>query len=186
MPFYFLVAFGHGQGASPTMPPAKASEALRFLIDDACDASFGSFPDDVKTSVAPGGVMLAFPDAEPMRPLYLCTAVQSQLQHAVRTRDTVIPVCAVLTGGELREVNVLGYSSNFEGPPAIAAARILAKLPTGLFAVEQTVWDFRLLGRHLGEPETLAGKHRGEEFSIRVHRQITFPDLRNRLESTTI
>src|SRR5262245_17542252 len=131
MPFYFLVAFGHGQGA-PLTP--KTSEALRFLIDDASGVTFGRFPNDVKTSVAPGGVMLAFPDADPRRAVHLCAAVQSQLEHAVRTQDTVIPVCAVLTGGELREVNVLGYSSNFEGFPAIAAARILAKLPTGLFA----------------------------------------------------
>ena len=185
MPFYFLVAFGHGQGPSLTMEsPARTSEALRFLIDDACDASFGRFPNDVMTSVAPGGVMLAFPDAEPVRALHLCSAVQGQLQHAVNTHDTIVPVCAVLTGGELREVNVLGYSSNFEGPPAIAAARILAKLPTGLFAVEQAVWDFRYLGRQLGAPETLEGKHRGEAFSVRVHQQITFPDLR--LESTSI
>ena len=113
MMHYFIVAFGHGKDALLTASPQQAASALRSLIDVACSATFGRFPDDVLTSVAPGGVMLAFPDGNPARVEQLCEAVVGQLTHAQATQAAVLPVCAVITHGLMRSVDVLGYHTNF-------------------------------------------------------------------------
>jgi hypothetical protein len=75
----------------------------------------------------------------------------------------------------MRPVDVLGYATNFEGQPAIAAARILARLSAGQMAIAQSVGRFTSLDRHLGPVTTLPGKHDGESFQVRFHQQIRFP-----------
>lgn len=75
----------------------------------------------------------------------------------------------------MKTVNVLGYNSNFEGRPAIAAARILARLDPGKFAVDESVWKLGAVLRGCGDPEEIPGKHEGEKFRIRPHDRITFP-----------
>ena len=175
MMHYFIVAFGHGKDALLTAPLQQATAALRSLLDAACSATFGRFPDDVLTSVAPGGVMLAFPDGNPAREEQLCEAVVSQLAHAQATQATVLPICAVITHGPMRSVDVLGYHTNFEGRPAIAAARILAELSSGWLAVGKSAWQFTALAQHLGEDQRLPGKHEGEAFSVRLHQRVRFP-----------
>ena len=171
---YFVVVFGHGKNAVLTEPPQQTAETLRNLIDIACNATFERFPDRVVTSVAPGGVMLAFPDDNPARAEQLCEAVMVQLTHAEETQSTVPPVCAVITHGPMRSVDVFKDQTNFEGPPAIAAARILAELSSGCLAVEESVWKFKTLFQHLGEKQRLTGKHEGEAFSVRIHKHIRF------------
>lgn len=175
MAHYFVVAFGSGVGAPLTIPPEEAAEELRFLIDKALAAHDWSAAQDLIVSVAPNGVMLAVPDQTPERAIRLAEAVQAQLQHAERRGGPVIPVAAVIMLGPMRSVSVLGYSSNFEGRPAIAAARILARLESGLLAVDESASPFPTLARDLAEPEERTGKHPGETFSTRVHRKIRFP-----------
>jgi hypothetical protein len=129
--------------------------------------------------VAPGGVMFAFHDDDPDRALQLCEAVASQLAGYVHTHTTLIPVCAVLTHGPMRQVQetVLGHATNFAGRSAIAAARILAQLDAGQMAVEvdRPEGEFSLLTRHLQGPVVpLPGKHPGEAFQVRFHKQTSF------------
>ena len=175
MAHYFVVTFGHGVGAPLTIPPEEAAEELRFLIDKALAAHDWSAAQDLIVSVAPNGVMLAVPDQTPERAIRLAEAVQAQLQHAERRGGSVIPIAAVITFGPMRSVDVLGNSSNFEGRPAIAAARILARLKPGLLAVDASAWVFPTLARDLAEPEERDGKHPGEKFLTRIHRTISFP-----------
>ncbi len=171
----FLVGFGHGKDAALTAPLQETAANLRSLLDTACAATFGGFPADVQASVAPGGVMLAFPDTNPDRVVQLCEAVVSQLDHDRMTGTTILPVCAVITHGLLRPVDVLGYHTNFEGRPAIAAARILAALPPGYLAVGDSAWQFPYLAQYLGEEQRLPGKHAVEAFSVRLHQRVRFP-----------
>src|SRR5262245_55522776 len=86
MMHYFTVAFGHGKDALLTAPPQQAASALRSLLDAACSATFGRFPVDVLTAVAPGGVMLAFPDGNPARVEQLCESMVDQLTYAHATQ----------------------------------------------------------------------------------------------------
>lgn len=72
----------------------------------------------------------------------------------------------------MKNVNVLGYNSNFEGMPAIAAARILAKVAAGILAIDESAWGF--LESACLPPVTLPGKHAGEDFRVRQHRSISF------------
>lgn len=174
-PHYFLVAFGPSEGLASSLQSDELTDELRALINEACHAAFGVFPKNVMTSVGPAGVMVALPDASPERVIRLVDAVKARVAHAARTRVQTIPVCAVITFGPMKSVDVLGYSSNFEGRPAIAAARILSKLRSGLLAVEESAWVFEPLARHLGEALRIEGKHQGEGFSIRLHRENIFP-----------
>ncbi len=75
----------------------------------------------------------------------------------------------------MKTVDVLGFSSNFEGLPAITVARILAKLEAGVFAIHESVWAFPLLESACLSPLTIDGKHPGEAFRVRYHRDISFP-----------
>lgn len=174
-PHYFLVAFGSSGDASLPLHSEEVTDELRWLINEACHAAFGAFPVNVVMSVGPSGVMVALPDATPERVMRLVDAVKARLDHAVKTHIQIIPVCAVITFGPMKWVDVLGYSSNFEGRPAIAAARILSKLRSGLLAVEESAWVFEPLARHLGKALRIEGKHQGEGFSIRLHRENIFP-----------
>ena len=82
--------------------------------------------------------MYALPDGNPDRVVELCQAVAGQLEHQASTQHVMPAVCAVITHGLLRSLDVLGLSTNFEGWPAIAAARVLAKLSPGVLAVEES------------------------------------------------
>lgn len=175
MDHHVLVAFGHGVGAPLPVGPREAAEKLRLLIDKALSALGTTRPADFSVSVGPNGVMLAFPGGSADRALQLVEAVQAQAQSAQTKGRALIPVCCVITFGPMRPVDVLGYSSNFEGRPAIAAARVLARLPSGQLAVEESAWELGRLAQDLGDPETLHGKHPGEAFRIRIHRRISFP-----------
>ena len=104
---YFVVAFGLASIGGSTSAPDDAEE-LRLVITKACDV-LRLFPGNIATSVAPNGVMFAFPDSTPDRAEGLVEAVQSQLEVYTRTRQKVIPVSSVITFGPMRSVNVLGY-----------------------------------------------------------------------------
>lgn len=171
----FVVAFGHGTASERLVSPQAVAEALRHLVDTACKAKGQRFARHVYTSVAPGGVMLAFRDDAPDRVIELCQAVAAQLEHQAKTHLALPPVCAAITHGPLRQVDVLGFSSNFEGWPAIAAARVVAKLAPGELALEQSVWEFASLVRHCADAKPVQGKPHDKPFDVRIHQDIRFP-----------
>jgi hypothetical protein len=171
----FVVAFGHGQVSAQLVSPQEASERLRNLVDTACKAKGSRFTRNTRVSVAPGGVMFALRDDELSRTLELCQAVAAQLEHQARTHTTLLPVCAAITYGHLRQVDVLGFSSNFEGWPAIAAARVVAKLAPGECAIEQSVWQFSSVLRDCSAAQPVEGKAHDKPFQIRIHQRIKFP-----------
>jgi hypothetical protein len=178
MPHYVLVAFGQGVGASSAIPPVEVAEELRLVIEKALNVFETHFSSDLKISVAPNGVMLGFPDPTPDRAVQLVEAVQGQLEQAAKKGRPVIPVSSVITSGPMRSVDVLGHSSNFEGRPAIAAARILARLEPGLLAVGESAWGFEKLDQALGEPLTLQGNIRARRSRSRFTRGSGFPSRR--------
>lgn len=171
----FVVAFGHGKASGDIASPQEAAEDLRRLVDMACQGAVLHFDDQICTSVAPGGVMFALRDDEPTRALALCQAVAALLEQQARTHLTLPPVCAAITFGPLRQVDVLGFSSNFEGRAAIAAARVVAKLAPGACAIEQSLWDFTSLVRACSAPQDVEGKAHDKTFQVRIHRDIRFP-----------
>lgn len=171
----FVVAFGHGTDSEHSESPRDMAEALRNLVETACKAKGRRFSTQSSVSVAPGGVMFALADDEPDRAVELCQAVMAQLEHQATTHQALPPVCAAITHGSLRQVDVLGFSSNFEGWPAIAAARVVAKLEPGELAIEQSVWEFASVLRDCGDPKPIPGKAHDTPFQVRIHRRIQFP-----------
>ena len=107
------------------------------------------------------------------RVMRLAEAIQADLASSAQKNGPRWPVAAVITQGPVRRVDVPGQSWNFEGPAVIAAARILTKLKSGQLAVEQAARSSETM-RWLRDPETLAGKHAGESFVVRVHSRIKF------------
>src|SRR5215813_442819 len=102
-----------------------------------------------------------------------------QTSSHMRTHTRLLPVCAVLTHGLMRQVQapILSHAANFEGRPAIAAARILARLEAGQMAVEvgRPEGEFDQLTRHLQGPvRRLPGEHPDEEFQVRFYKQTPF------------
>jgi chaperonin GroES len=176
MPLFALLAFGHGENAELDLAPPAASERLRLILDKALNAADDFTNAGLTVSVAPSGVMLAFPDSRTDRAVMVVEAVKAQLEAAISRKQPTVPIAGVLTYGLMRQVEVFGHTSNFEGRPAIAAARILARLPTGVFAVEESAWGFDTLARDLREQvRVIKGKHAGEQFRIRLHRALAFP-----------
>lgn len=174
----FVVAFGHG--SAPITVSQESAADLRDLVHNACEAKTPRFKPRVRASVAPGGVMLALYDAEPKRTIELCEAVAAQLEHQARNHTTPLPVCAAITHGYLRQVDVLGFSSNFEGWPAIAAARVVAKLAPGECAIEQSVWGFTDLAAQYSTVRNVEGKAHDAPFQVRIHQWLRFPTPRLR------
>jgi len=174
--FAFVVAFAHkGESEIGGSPQAMAAH-LRNLLDTALKATPRTFSNNISVSVAPGGVMFALRDSNPDRAVALCQAVAGQLEHQAGTQHGMPAVCAVITHGLLRSLDVLGLSTNFEGWPAIAAARVLAKLSPGELAVEESAWNFTALREQCGDARTLPGKsHDAEAFHVCIHKRIHFP-----------
>lgn len=181
----FVVAFGHGTDSEHSESPRDMAEALRNLVETACKAKGRRFSTKSSVSVAPGGVMFALADDEPDRAVELCQAVMAQLEHQATTHQALPPVCAAITHGSLRQVDVLGFSSNFEGWPAIAAARVVAKLEPGELAIEQSVWEFASVLRDCGDPKPIPGKAHDTPFQVRIHRRIQFPTTLRSMEPQT-
>lgn len=172
----FVVAFAQKSTSETSQSALESATHLRNLLDTALNGKPKSFTRKLSVSVAPGGVMFALPDTNPDRAVELCQAVARQLEHQARTHHVIPAVCAVITYGWLRPLSVLGLSANFEGWPAIAAARVLAKLSPGECAVEQSVWAFTTLQGQCGDAKVLPGKsHDAEAFHVRMHRHIQFP-----------
>jgi hypothetical protein len=173
----FVLAFAHKGGGGAGSTQHEMAQNLRNLLDTALKGKPRLFSRQLSVSVAPGGVMFALLDDEPKRALELCEAVASQLQVQVQNRHVAPAMCAVITHGLLRDLDVLGCSANFEGWPAIAAARVLAKLSPGELAVEASAAEaFSALCDQCGEVMELPGKaHDVEPFQVRLHRRIRFP-----------
>ncbi|MGE3536066.1 MAG: hypothetical protein AB7N91_01370 [Candidatus Tectimicrobiota bacterium] len=172
---YFVVVFGHGTASKHLEAPQEAAEYLRRLVGTAWQAKAARFQDRVRVSIAPGGVMVAFQDSQPDRAVELCEAVVAQLQHQSTTHLALPPVCAAITHGYMRQIDDPDFGSNFEGSPAIAAARVMAKLAPGECAVERSVWEFSTLLNRCHTAKTVDGKAHDKPFHICIHQHIQFP-----------
>jgi hypothetical protein len=152
-----------------------ATDALQMLIDKA----FAAAGRDLKSELASIG---------PTGAILLAQKNQANAHAALRLTEAIVaqskepgyagakwPVAGVITQGHVREVNVFGKSWNFEGRPAISAARILAKLESGLLAVEADVvcptQDDRALGK---KTSIINGKRKGEKYRVRIHPDLGF------------
>lgn len=152
-----------------------ATNALQMLIDKAFAAAGRDLKSDL-VSIGPTGAIL------------LAQENQANARHALRLAETIAaqskepgyagakwPVAGAITQGHVRKVNVFGKSWNFEGRPAIAASRILAKLDSGLLAVEADVvcptQDDKALGKNAN---VINGKRRDEKYRVRIHPQLKF------------
>lgn len=174
---YWVLALQIGPlspGADDTT--VKAGLQLRNIVKKALDIKT-DLSEDLLVTIGPKlSIMLAFGNEfSAERVLGLAEAVQSVLESSERSGHRW-PVAGVMTRGEMRRVNVLGCGWNFEGRPAIAAARILAKLEAGSFAVEERAWTPGLRD-DLEGPMTIPGKHEEEEYTVWLHSRIRFPSV---------
>ncbi len=155
----------------------KSGYELRELINNALDAGAPTLRDGILASIGPKlSVMLAYQqEPDPDRVLRIAQALQLVLGGSFRDKRPTWPLRGVITRGFIRTVPVLfGQNWNFEGRPAIAAARILAKLEPGKLAFEAQAAT-STVERHLGKPQKIHGKHNGEEYLFRIHTEIHFP-----------
>lgn len=167
MSHFIVLAIGTRSIDSDLSSRARDIDYLREAIDLASTSAFSTFPKDVLCSVGPSIVMLAFPDTRPDRPLQLLGALSRQI--VAPTRSISANLAAVLTAGPMKRVDVLSFSTNFEGQPAIAAARILGKVREGQVLIDSSLWGFGDLVAECGPEEVLAGKHETESFRVRRH-----------------
>jgi hypothetical protein len=165
---YFVLAIGHKERSDDDQVAAQRGHSLVDLVDSAIRQAFGPKPRDILASVSPGGLMLAIPDDTVDRAAKL---VDSLARMAVHENLTI---CCAVANGALLELAETWLARNFEGPAAIVAARILAKLEPGALGIHAKAAEYWPRADQW-ERAWIAGKHDGERFEIRTNLEV-FPD----------
>ena len=165
---HFLIALTTKGATETDIASAKALEGLIELADISIKAADPESKALANVSVAPGGLMIAFREGSPDMSR-IVVEMLGKFARRFRTPD----LCVAVTAGLLDPVREEWISTNFEGIPAIAAARILSKLDPGDFALFLPGHSMEAIGDiwpmlSQGEARTLPGKHKGEEFKVMV------------------
>ena len=153
----------------------KAGIILRSIIDEVRTKKPELFK-GITVSVGPKmSVMLAYIRESSLTRIFdLAESIQAEAETRLDQERYHWGIAGVVTRGAMTKLDIFGTSWNFEGRPAIAAARILAKLKPGVLAVEEEAWSSTILPV-LGDLQVVPGKRDGEEFSVRIHSGIKFP-----------
>ena len=171
---HYVVALSSKTDVQDDVRAAHSAGRLIELADVALTASHLEEGIELTTSVAPGGVMVAFRDAS-----------VNSAKRFVEALITVVlgfgdvSLAVAVTAGVLEPVRVRWLSNNFEGLPAVASARLLARLEAGqlaFFIPGQPLGSLRSVWGTLGRvvPTTIAGKHPGEDFDAFIISEV-FP-----------
>lgn len=181
--FNFVVGFGiwREKGVRDHERALKHHQQLKAGFALVASQVSEALPADVAISVAPMGVMCAFraPTVEPV--------VRFVERFCTWSRNVdlgVLPLVGALASGTVPQVEVLN-SLNFEGPPAIAIARILAGLVPGEFAVDRSAWAFVWPSGRTPDAREITAKH-GETFAIRIHDRFRLGARQQAEEAATI
>ncbi len=98
----------------------KINAALLDVVGLALEQAWTPRPADLRVSISPVGVMIAYPDDNLAK---LEALLSSLIRFAAKQQ---LPIAAAITSGRLQPILYNDFSANFEGRAAILAARLLA------------------------------------------------------------